>query len=203
MGDIYTSFVPLSIENSYEEAVLAYNNVQIFSPNNPIALFRRATLEYIKKDNDEAKKFISKALEIKPNYTDAIFLLVQIKTDEGSVNEAIKEAQKAGELSPNDPTIFFRLGLLRYNNSDYTGAVGAFERAVILDINYLNARYFLGQSYKKVGRTDDALVQFQILNKILPDNQDIKNAINNISKPSEKVETIPDSATVPLKEDEN
>lgn len=199
LGDVYTAFVPLSIENSYEEAVLAYNNAEMFSPSSPVSLFSRATLEYVKKDNNEAKKFIAKALAIKPDYTDAIFLLVQIETDEGNASVAIKEAMRAGELSPNDPTIFFRLGLLRYNNSDYTGAIGAFERAVILDVNYLNARYFLGQSYKKVGRTDDALIQFKILNKILPDNQDIKNAISNISQPSQNMETILDSTTTPLK----
>ena len=70
--------------------------------------------------------------------------------------------------------------MLRYNDNDYTGAVSAFEKAVILDNTYLNARYFLGQSYKKVGRVDDAMMQFNILNQLVPDNQQVKEAINSI-----------------------
>jgi len=121
---------------------------------------------------------------LKANYVDAIFFLVQIETAEGNTSEAIKQAELAGTMAPNDATVFFRIGLLRYNNNDYTGAVSAFEKAVILDNTYLNARYFLGMSYKKVGRTADALVQFNILKTVAPDNQDIKDAISSINVPN-------------------
>jgi tetratricopeptide (TPR) repeat protein len=99
-------------------------------------------------------------------------------------------------MVPNDPTIFFRLGLLRYNNNDYTGAVSAFEKAVFLDNKYLNARFFLGQSYKKVGRKDDALAQFKILNEIDPNNQEVKDAINSINN-SVIETTTPETVTKP------
>ena len=77
--------------------------------------------------------------------------------------------------------MFFRLGLLRYNNNDYSGAVSAFQQAVILDPQYMNARYLLAQAYQKVGRTDDAKTQFIILSKLLPNNQDVKNALDSLS----------------------
>ncbi|NVN97395.1 tetratricopeptide repeat protein, partial [Candidatus Nomurabacteria bacterium] len=113
---------------------------------------------------------------------DALFLLAQIETNEGNTAAAIKQVEKASQLNPNDATIFFRLGLLRYNNQDYAGAVGSFEQAVVLDNAYLNARYFLGLAYQKVGRTGEALIQFNILNKVLPDNADVKKAIDSLSK---------------------
>jgi cytochrome c-type biogenesis protein CcmH/NrfG len=177
LGDVYSSLVPLAIANSYESAVVAYGKAHDLAPNNPSILLSRASLEYAHKNNTESQKFINQALTLKGDYTDAIFLSAQIQTDAGNVSEAIKQAEYAGSVSPNDPTIFFRLGLLRYNNSDYTGAVSAFEKAVILDNRYLNARFFLAQSYKKAGRSSDSLVQFKILAKLLPDNQDIKDAI--------------------------
>ncbi len=184
LGDVFSFFVSLSVENSYENAVFAYDKAHNLSPNNPAPLFSRASLEYLNKSNSKAEKFIQQALLLKPNYADAMFLLAQIRTDEGNIPEAVAQATRASQLNPNDPTVFFKLGLLKYNNSDYAGAVSAFETAVILDNLYLNARYFLGQSYKKVGRSDDALVQFKILNKIIPDNKDVKNAINLFSKTS-------------------
>jgi tetratricopeptide (TPR) repeat protein len=184
LGDVYSALVPLTIANSYEGAVSAYNKAFTLAPNNPSIPLSRATLEFLNKNNSEARKFIKQSLDLKRDYIDAIFLLVQIETNEGNLSEAIKQAEYAGEMAPNDPTVFFRLGLLRYNKGNYSGAVSAFEKAVILDNSYLNARYFLGQSYKKVGRISDALIQFNILNKAVPDNQEIKDAINSINQPS-------------------
>lgn len=183
LGDIYSALVPLSVTNSYESAIAAYNKASTLAPNNPSIILAKASVEFVNKNNDQARVYIKQALDLKADYIDAIFLLVQIETNEGNLPEAIKQAEYAGTMAPNDPTVFFRLGLLRYNNSDYTGAVGAFEKAVILDNSYLNARYYLGESYKKVGRTADALTQFNILAKVLPDNQDIKDAISGINTP--------------------
>jgi len=193
LGNIYTSLVPLSVSNSYESAMAAYDKASQLSPNNPSISLAKASLEYYNKDNSEARKYIKEALELKPDYIDAIFFLVQIETSEGNLTEAIKQAELAGELAPSDATVFFRLGLLKYNNSDYKGSVSAFEKAVILDNTYLNARYFLGQAYKKVGRKDDALTQFNILAKILPDDENIKDAISSISSSSSSSTTSDNS----------
>jgi cytochrome c-type biogenesis protein CcmH/NrfG len=189
LGNVYSALVPLSVANSYESAITAYDKASLLAPNNPSIILAKASLAFIKKDNTEARNFIKQAIELKANYIDAIFLLVQIETNEGNLSEAIKQAQYAGELAPNDPTVFFRLGLLRYNNNDYSGAISAFEKAVILDNSYLNARFFLGQAYKKVGRTNDALTQFNILNTLVPDNQEIKTAISSINQPSQESKT--------------
>ena len=205
LGNVYSSLVPLSVTNSYESAVVAYNKALLLAPNNPSIPLAKASLEFANKNNSEARKFIKQALDLKPNYIDAIFFLVQIETNEGNLSEAIKQAELASQMAPNDATVFFRLGLLRYNSNDYKGAVSSFEQAVIKDNSYLNARYFLGQSYKKVGRKDDALVQFNILSKIVPDNQDVKDAINSIDStvaPTEEdtAKTTDSNTKPPLKE---
>jgi tetratricopeptide (TPR) repeat protein len=181
LGNVYGALVPLSVTNSYESAVAAYDRAAELAPSNPSIPLYRAQLEFVKGDNDKSKEYIDKALLLKPDYTDARFLLVQIETNSGDLPTAIKQAEYAGQLSPNDETIFFRLGLLRYNNSDYTGAVSAFEKAITLNPNYLDARYFLGQAYQKVGRNDDALQQYQILTKAVPDSEEVKKAIDSIN----------------------
>ena len=181
LGNIYASLIPLSVDNSYESAKSSYSKAQALAPNNPSIILSEAQLEISKNNNSAARDLIQQSLNLKPDYTDALLLLSQIDTNEGNTIDAINQIVKASQLSPNDATIFFRLGLLRYNSNDYTNAIGAFEHAVILDTSYLNARYFLGLSYQRVGRIGDALIQFKILNKVLPDNQDIKNAIDNVS----------------------
>ncbi len=191
LGNVYSSLVPLTVENSYESATSSYKAAQLLAPNNPSILLARAELEFVKKNNDEARKLIQQSLDIKSNYTDALLLLAQIETSEGNAPGAIKQVERAASLSPNDSTIFFRLGLFRYNNSEYAGAVGAFEQAILLNNNYLNAHYYLGQAYQKVGRTADALIQYKMLGKVLPDNQEIKDAISSLSDAPTPVITIP------------
>jgi tetratricopeptide (TPR) repeat protein len=198
LGNIYSELSLLSVEGSYDGAITSYDKALALSPNNPSIFLSKATLEYLNKNNSEARKYIKMALDLKADYTDAIFLLVQIETNEGNLKEAIKQAEYAGQVSPSDPTVFFRLGLLKYNNKDYKESVSAFEKAVILDNSYLNARYYLGLAYQKVGRKDDALVQFNILKELAPDNQEVKDAIKSIDS---KVETTEEeSEEEPLSE---
>ncbi|MES2930980.1 MAG: tetratricopeptide repeat protein [Patescibacteria group bacterium] len=191
LGNVYSSLVPLGVAQSYEGAKAAYIRASELAPNNPAIYLRRAQLESINKNNDEARKLIEQALALKSDYTDALFFLVEIETEEGDIAGAIRQAERASELSPKDATVFFRLGLLRYKNGDYKGAASAFEAAVILNTSYWNARYYLGQAYQKEGRMEDALAQYRILEKFLPDNQDVKDAIGSLSKPapSSSVET--------------
>ena len=188
LGNIYTELSAISVEGSYQSAVTAYDKALALAPNNPSILLSKATLEYLNKNNSEARKFIKQALDLKANYTDAIFLLVQIETNEGNLDEAINQAEYAGQVSPDDPTVFFRLGLLKYNNKDYKEAVSAFERAVILNNSYLNARYYLGLAYQKVDRKDDALIQFNLLKDLVPDSQEVKDAIKSLNTKTEVVE---------------
>jgi cytochrome c-type biogenesis protein CcmH/NrfG len=193
LGNVYSALVPLQAANSYESALAAYNKAQELAPQNPAIYLYKAQLEYLNKNNSGARALVQQAIDLKFNYTDALFFLVQMETDEGNLAGAIKQAERASQLTPRDPTVFFRLGLLRYSNSDYTGAISAFEAAVILDNSYLNARYYLAQSYQKAGRSSDARTQYEILLKVLPDNQDIKNGLNSLSGGN----TTPASDTLP------
>ena len=187
LGNVYAALVPLSVDGSYDSANNSYSRAADLSPNNPSVILAKAQLEFSKKNNEAARKLIGQALDLKLNYTDALFLLSQIETNEGNPAAAIKQLEKAAQLSPNDSNIFFRLGLLRYNNNDYTNAIGAFEQAVLINNNYLDARYLLGLAYQKAGRNADALIQFKILGKVLPGNQDIKKAIDSISNGTTEV----------------
>lgn len=200
LGNVYASMAQMGVENSYESALAAYNQASLYSPNNPSIILAKAVLEYSNKNTSASRDYIKQALALKPNYIDAIFFLSQIETAEGNLGEAIKQAEYAGEMAPNDPTVFFRLGLLRYNNSNYTGSISAFEKAVMLDNTYVNARYFLAMSYKKVGRKSDALTQFNILNKLIPNNKEIEGAISSIDNTdSQEEDNVKDNKTIDTK----
>lgn len=196
LGNIYTELSLIPVEGSYENAVVSYDKALIYAPNNPSIFLAKASLEYLNENNSEARKYIKQALDLKANYTDAIFLLAQLETTEGNLEEAINQAEYASQISPDDPTVYFRLGLLRYNKEDYKKAsedfIIAIEKAAMQNSSYLNAHYYLGLSYQKMGKKDDALIQFNLLKEVAPDNQDVKNAIKSLgvktNEPEEETE---------------
>ncbi len=121
-----------------------------------------------------------RALQLKNNYTDAVYLLSQIQVAEGNTADAITSVKFATQLTPNDPTAFFELGLLQYNAGEYSDAVASLSQAVSLSPNYANAQYFLGLSYSKTGDNADAIAQFEQLSKTNPDNADVAGILSNL-----------------------
>ena len=162
-----------SAKKNFEEAV-ARNH------SNPAIYLELARLELINKNVSAAKEYISKALTMKNDYVDAIFLLAQIQANEGDLHNAIISSEAASLISPNDIGVFFQLGFLRYKNGDYAGAVSALERAVELNPSYSNAKYFLGLSYSKLGRVADAIQQFEDVRTMNPDNTEVQAILNNL-----------------------
>ncbi len=179
-GLVYDVLVQLGNPDAYARAQADYAEAAKLNPTNPAIPLNLARLEAAHKNNAKAKDYIRQALVLKNNYTDAIFLLAQIQVAEGDIKSAIQSVLAETSISPNDPGIYFDLGLLYYNNKEYSNAVGAFERSVTLVPNYANAKYFLGLSYYRVNKQSDAIKQFQELRTSNPDNKEVSLILSNL-----------------------
>ena len=180
LGRVYEAVVPLKIPGAYESAHASYEQALSLNPESPALFLTLARLEAAKGDNAKARGEIARSLSKKGNYTEAIFFLSQIEAREGNIKAAISSVEAASIIAPNDATIFFQLGLLRYNDRDFRGAIGALERAVALNPAYANAKYFLGLSYERIGRDTDAVKQFTDLQATNPDNKEIELILRNL-----------------------
>jgi tetratricopeptide (TPR) repeat protein len=69
---------------------------------------------------------------------------------------------------------------LQYNNKNYSAAADAMGVAVKLQPDYANARYFLGLAYARIGKTADAIDQFDELQKSNPNNEEINLILANL-----------------------
>lgn len=180
LGSVYGAVIPLNINGAYDSAKAAYQEAIARNPENPSLYLSLARFEAARKNMEAARGFIGDALKKKNNYTEAIFFLSQIQVSQGDLPAAINSVETASLIAPDDPTVFFQLGLLRYNNQDFSGTISALERAVLLNPSYSNARYFLGLSYDRVGRKNDAINQFVEIEKFNPDNQEVKTILVNL-----------------------
>ena len=180
LGRTYETLIPVGVEGAYDNTRLSYERALSLNPNNPRLALNLARTEVLNGNNDMARSRIAEALAMKNDYTDAIFLLSRIEIEEGRVPEAIASIETATLFTPRDPLTFFQLGILKYSEEDYTGSVDALERAVLLDNQYSNARYFLGLSYHQLGRIQDAVDQFGLIMNLNPDNSEIVTILENL-----------------------
>ncbi len=187
LGKIYEFLTSLNAAGAADAAIFQYDAAIKHAPNNPLFDYDKASLylseAVAKKSGDFLKKAESellKAVELKPDYADAHFLLAQIYDAEGNSSEAIKRGEAAALLSPNDIGTLFQLGLLYYKNERLADAEVVFNRTVSINSNYSNARYFLGLIYDRTKRKDAALEQFQKIASLNQDNDEIKKIISNI-----------------------
>ncbi len=182
LGSVYESLVPkpLSVQGAYTNSKSTYEEALKRNPRSPEIYFLLARLEVANKNNQAARDYIKKSLDLKNDYVDAYFLLTQIEIEDNNLGEAIKAAEAVAILSPNNSGVFFQLGLLKYNNADYTGAIQALSKAIEIIPEYANAKYFLGLSMYKLGQNDLAIKQFEDLVKANPGNTEIAAILKNL-----------------------
>ncbi|MBD3282386.1 MAG: tetratricopeptide repeat protein [Candidatus Portnoybacteria bacterium] len=129
---------------------------------------------------DEALKKFEKAVELKPDYSPAHFEIARIYDARGELGEAIIAMETNRRILPRDTGLAFQLGVLYYKAEEYQKAKSEFIRAVALDPDYSNARYFLGLLYDREGDKESALDQFRRIAQLNPDNEHVKDIIENL-----------------------
>jgi tetratricopeptide (TPR) repeat protein len=182
LGTVYASLVPapLNVEGAYENAQFAYNEALKRNPNNPELPLYLAQLEIAKGDTEKARSYLRNSIALKEDYADAYLLLAQLEVRENNISGAIDSAETLATLVPNNPGIHFELGLLKYSSGDYLGAVESLREAVRITPDYANAKYYMGLSFAKLKRVEEAKNQFEDLLVTNPDSEEVKEALKTL-----------------------
>ncbi|KND47185.1 MAG: Tfp pilus assembly protein PilF [Parcubacteria bacterium C7867-004] len=170
LGSVYQTVVPLNIEGAYENAKTAYDRSIALNPTSPILPFVVGQLEIAHKNPKLAEEQLLQAINLKHDYTQAIFLLSQLQVEQGRAKEALQAVEAAAYFAPNDPTILFQMGILRSANNDTAGAIVALARAVEVNPEYANARFFLAAMYAISGKFTEAEAQLSAIAAMSPEN---------------------------------
>ncbi|QQG45055.1 MAG: tetratricopeptide repeat protein [Candidatus Sungiibacteriota bacterium] len=128
----------------------------------------------------ESEQLLKKAVGVKPDFAQAHFLLAQIALRLGDAGSAVKSVEAAKLTAPFDIGIAFQLGLLYYQNNDFDRAEAEFKRALSLNQDYSNARYFLGLIYARRGNKEAAIKEFERVLTFNPNNQEVRKILSNL-----------------------
>ena len=96
-------------------------------------------------------------------------------------NWAITCYKKATELEPTNSYLYTELALANLSKNDTAAAKDNLQKAVNLNEQYSNARYYLGLIYDSEGNKEAAIQQFQVIVQFNPDNADIKKILENLT----------------------
>jgi len=85
-----------------------------------------------KKDYFLAEKYYQEALDIRPNFINALIGIGKTHIKMGKISEAIKELEKASEISPAIPDVHYYLANAYSISGDYKKALNAYSKVIAL-----------------------------------------------------------------------
>lgn len=207
LGRVYeaVSIPELNVDGAFESAETAYKEALRRNPKNPGILILLSRLSVTAGDLKQARVYALQSIGLKKDYLDAYFLLSQIEVLDKNIKGAIDSVTAASIIDPTNPAVFFQLGLLKYNDKDWVGAIGALEKATAMTPDYANAKYFLGLSYEAIGETEKAIKEFEEIKITNPNSKEVIEILANLKSgrsPFENTsEAKPESAKkLPIKE---
>ena len=101
----------------------------------------------------DAKPFLARSLALEPENVDIVAALAEAEQGVGELDAAATHAQRALSKSPSHATANLVAGLIAMNQSRYSDARSAFERAVAADPQSPKAHYQLSLACTRLGDT--------------------------------------------------
>ncbi|USN87616.1 MAG: tetratricopeptide repeat protein [Candidatus Nomurabacteria bacterium] len=196
LGSFYGLLDPSETEELVKRRDGSFKQAQSLDPINPSYSVLWAQLAARQGDYNTARQQLGDAIQLKNNYTEALFLLSQIDILEKKTDNAIAVTKSIINIEPYNPTRYFQLGVLLTTAGEAEKAAEAFKQAIALDNNYANARYFLALNYLDAGRKDEALEQLRIVEITNQDNSELKAMIKSIE--AGEFEGVTPGFTVPV-----
>lgn len=182
LGTVYSTLVAINVEGAYERAIETLTRARDLDAQNPARYLALAEVEARAGNMDAAKAYANDALGRKSNYSAAFAFLTQLALAEGDVDEAVASTQALVTFDPQNQARLYQLGVLEYARGSYEAAAAALARAVGIDADYANARYYLALAFDKLARPEDAKAQLEHVLTLNPDNVHVKELLAELEQ---------------------
>jgi type IV pilus assembly protein PilF len=159
----------------------------------------------------EAIEHYQKALEVRPNFSEARTNLANVYLDQGQYDQAIKlYEQVLNDMVYATPFIAQgNLGWAYYKKGDTEKALENIKAAVTLNPNFCQGFRNLGEIYDETGKADEACKQFAIYREKCPDDPEanMREGVclakqGQVDAAKQRLEACEAKATQPQKKEE-
>jgi tetratricopeptide (TPR) repeat protein len=191
LAGLFSTLASAGFQGAQERAAASLATAQALDPLNPTYKLLAAQIAIRSGDTEKARTEIAASLNLKRNYTQALYLSAQLDISEGNTEAAISTTQAIIALEPNNPTRYFQLGVLLLADENVPQAITAFQAAIARDPEYANARYFLALAYVDNDQSDLALVQLETVQQTNQENEELAALIAQIQ--SGEIVSVPNS----------
>jgi tetratricopeptide (TPR) repeat protein len=170
---IFEEGVTASRANQHDAAIEKFNAALAISPACFDCQFNIGVALMAKKDEKAAEDAWKKALEMKPDYAEALNALSTLYNNQKRFDEAgamsAKAAAAGGGAGNADAT--FNQGIILWNQGKIAEAKAKFEETLKANANHADAHFQLGMALLNEGKLAEAVAEFESYVKLAPDGQ--------------------------------
>ena len=168
--------VAASKANNPDLAIEKFNAALEMSPQCFDCQFNIGVAHMSKKDEKAAEAAWKKALEIKPDYPEALNALATLYNNQKRFDEAAAMSAKAasaggGATGGGNADAVFNQGIILWNTGKIAEAKVKFEETIKLNANHPEAHYQLGMALLNEGKLTEAVTEFETYVKLAPEGQ--------------------------------
>jgi tetratricopeptide (TPR) repeat protein len=164
----FNKALELTQANKLDEAEAAYKDLLSKAPSIPEIHYNLAYVYSQKKDWANAEASYLKALELKPDYSDATSALARVYQDSGQSQKAMDLMTKSA--AGGDAKSQFNMGIMLMNQNKDEEALAAFQKAAELDPQNAEAYYYIGTRSMQLGKLPEAAAALEKYISMNPKN---------------------------------
>ncbi len=161
--------IALSSSGKIDEALAVYADLAAQNPLVYQLPFNRGVLYSQRKDWANAEASYKKALEIRPDYPDAVNNLSALYVNTGRAAEANDFLAKTAGAS-SDPKVLLQQGVTLFNTGKQAEAAEIFQKLVVADPTGAEPYYYLGTIAVGQGKTAECIAHLEKYLSLNPQN---------------------------------
>jgi tetratricopeptide (TPR) repeat protein len=153
----------------YQEAILAYSEAIKFQPDEAEYYYHRGEAYYALDDINSAYSDYGKAVQLKPDFAEALKRRSTISIGRGNDQDALLDLNKLIEIIPNID-YYYNRALLRKKLKDLNGAIADYSQMIALAPSSSRLYIRRGDEYRGMGNLRNAISDYSEAIKIEESN---------------------------------
>ncbi|HQZ38138.1 MAG TPA: tetratricopeptide repeat protein [Vicinamibacterales bacterium] len=166
--------VAASRAGDHDTAIARFTDVAAMMPGCHDCYYNIGVSYLQKNDEKQAEEAWKKAIELKPDYAEALSALATLYNNQKRFDEAAAMSAKAaaaGGSTSSSADVIYNQGIILWNQGKIAEAKAKFEETVAADATYADAHFQLGMALLNEGKLPEAVGAFETYLKLAPTGQ--------------------------------